>query len=59
MSEFKHIKTFKEDENFISMAQYSGTIVVCTDRGIYILEDDKLKPVEIINKESNDQETHS
>jgi len=60
MPELKHIKTFEANENLISVAQYCDKIVVCTDLGIYILTDDnKLKPVEMICEESNDQETHS
>lgn len=54
MPELKHIKTFEGDELFYSMAEYSGTVVVCTNKGIYILEGDKLKPVEIINKNPDD-----
>jgi len=44
----KHIKTFPASERCVAMCEYKGDIYVATEKRVYIMVEDKLRPLEIV-----------
>ena len=50
----KHIKTFPKTEPCVAMCEFKGRIYVATQRRVYVMVEDKLEPLEIVQVDGED-----